>query len=168
MDIVRPRRTSRSALVTPIVVVALLAAAGCAPKNFNTSAHADTSYDFDAVETYALRPERAKVANNPNSEFVAAGLRAGLNERGYREVSPDEADVLVSWDIGVHAAARVSGNTTMAKREGGLTLWVRDRKTGHQVWYGWAERYLSEQDEPEATIRAAIEAIFEDQLPHAD
>ena len=92
-------------------------------------------------------------------------LRQALVDRGFAEKPKAEADVLISYDVGAYAAARVSGQSSIAKRDGGITVWVYDRKTGNQVWYGWSERPLSPTDEPEPTINDAVQAIFQDRMP---
>ena len=91
--------------------------------------------------------------------------RKGLVDRGFVEKTKADADVLLSYDLGAYAAAAVSGRSSMAKREGGITVWVYDRKTGDQIWYGWSERPLSPEDEPEPTINASVDAIFQDRMP---
>jgi hypothetical protein len=63
------------------------------------------------------------------------------------------------------SAAAVSGANTLAKREGGITVWVYDRKTGNQIWYGWSERPLSAADQPEPVINDAVDAIFQGRMP---
>ena len=63
------------------------------------------------------------------------------------------------------ATASLSGANTLAKRDGGITVWVYDRKTGDQIWYGWSERPLSPNDEPEPVINDAVQAIFENRMP---
>jgi hypothetical protein len=146
---------------------ASLIAAGCAPTRFNTDAHFDTTYDFTSVQTYAFDPRREKVATSKSGQLMQEAIRKQLTSRGYGEVSKSRADVLISYDVGVYASAQLSGRANLGKVEGGVSIWIYDSKTGENVWYGWAERIISDQDTAEGAINDAVTAIFKDQLPNA-
>jgi hypothetical protein len=159
-------RQSNAALLFALVLgVSVAMLIGCAPKRFSTGAHFDTTYDFDAVESFAFDVARPAVKESANGQILEEALRRSLVERGFVEKSKADADVLLSYDLGAYAAAAVSGRSSMAKRDGGITVWVYDRKSGNQIWYGWSERPLSAEDQPEPTINAAVDAIFQDRMP---
>jgi hypothetical protein len=152
---------SNAALLLGLVIAAsFFVQIGCAPKRFSTGAHFDTTYDFAAVHGFAFDVARPKVKESANGQILEEALRKALVDRGFVEKPKGEADVLISYDLGAYAAAAVSGRSSMAKRDDGITVWVYDRKTGNQVWYGWSERPLSPEDQPEPTINAAVQAIF--------
>jgi len=166
---------NRKRVISPaLVIFALLAllgtsliTAGCAPTRFRTSAHFDTTYDFTSVQTFAFDPRREKTAKSKSGQIMQEAIRKGLTSRGFREVPKGQADVLISYDVGVYASAQLSGRSNLGKVEGGVSIWVYDSKTGKNVWYGWAERIVTDQDTQEAAINDAVTAIFKDQMPNA-
>jgi hypothetical protein len=159
------RHSISALLVTTVIGVSLAALVGCALNRFSTGAHADTTYDFDAVESFAFDVARPKVKESANGQILEEALRHALVVRGFVEKTKADADVLISYDLGTYAAAAVSGRSSMARRAGGINVWVYDRESGNQIWYGWSERPLSADDEPEPTINAAVDAIFEGRMP---
>ena len=161
----KTRRSNATLFFALVIGVSFLVQIGCAPKRFSTGAHADTTYDFAAVESFAFDVARPAVKASANGQILEEALRKALVDRGFVEKTKTDADVLLSYDLGAYAAAAVSGSSSMAKRDGGITVWVYDRKTGDQIWYGWSERPLSPDDQPEPTINAAVDAIFQDRMP---
>jgi hypothetical protein len=148
-----------------VIGASFLVQIGCAPKRFSTGAHFDTTYDFAAVERFAFDVARPKVKESANGRILEEALRKGLVDRGFVEKTKEDADVLLSYDLGAYASASLSGRSSLTKRDGGINVWVYDRKTGHQIWYGWSERPLSPQDQPEPVINDAVQAIFENRMP---
>jgi len=159
-------RHSKATLLFALVIGAsFLVQIGCASKRFSTGAHFDTSYDFAAVESFAFDVARPAVKASANGQILEEALRKALVDRGFVEKPRQDADVLISYDLGAYAAASLSGRSSLARRDGGITVWVYDHKTGDQIWYGWSERPLSPEDQPEPVINDAVQAIFQDRMP---
>ena len=161
----KTRHSHATLLFALVISVSLLVQVGCAPTRFSTGAHADTTYDFAAVDSFAFDVARPQVKASANGQILEEALRKALVDRGFVEKTKADADVLISYDVGAYTAAALSGANTMVKRDGGITVWVYDRKTGNQVWYGWSERPLSGADQPEPVINDAVDAIFQNRMP---
>ena len=159
------RHSNATILFALVIGASFLVQIGCASTRFSTGAHFDTTYDFAAVESFAFDVARPAVKASANGQILEEALRKALVDRGFVEKTKADADMLLSYDLGAYAAAAVSGSGSMAKRDGGINVWVYDRKTGNQIWYGWSERPLSSEDQPEPTINAAVDAIFQDRMP---
>ena len=161
----KTHHSNATLLFALVIGFSFLVQIGCATKRFSNGAHFDTSYDFASIDSFAFDVARAQVKESANGQILEQALRKALVDRGFVEKTKTDADVLLSYDLGAYAAAAVSGRSSMAKRDGGITVWVYDRKTGDQIWYGWSERPLSADDQPEPTINAAVDAIFQDRMP---
>lgn len=148
-----------AALSASVAVVSF----GCASSRYKTHAHVDTEYDFSKVDSYALQPIRAKAAESAGGKQLADALRDSLKSRGYEEVAAEQADVLISYDLGRYAPAKLSGANSFAITEGTLTVRVIDPPTGRTVWYGWVETRMRTDDD-DSVIGEAVEALFEDQI----
>jgi hypothetical protein len=152
-------------LVALAIGTSFLLQIGCVSGRFSTEAHFDTTYDFAAVDSFAFDVARPKLKESANGQILEEALRERLVDRGFVEKPKEDADVLVSYDLGVYAKASLSGRSDLSQREGGINVWVFDRETGRQVWYGWSERTLSPDDEPEPTINEAVDAILQNRMP---
>ncbi len=161
----KTRHPNATLLFALVIGASLLVQIGCATKRFSTGAQFDTTYDFAAVHSFAFDVARPAVKASANGQILEEALRKRLVDRGFVEKTKEDADVLLSYDLGAYAKASLSGRSTLAKRDGGINVWVYDRKTGHQIWYGWSERTLSPQDQPEPVINDAVQAIFENRMP---
>ncbi len=169
MNMSRTIRYARLIALLLTLSLVTLGGVGCGTTGFRAAARIDTTYDFDSVQTFAFKIQRERTANSRLGKLAQTILAEELVERGYKEVPVDEADVHINLDIGVYAAARLSGANTLPKQEGGLSVWVYDAETGLQIWYAWAERVIQPgKDDPAATIRLAIEAMMDDRIPVAD
>ena len=73
----------------------------------------------------------------------------------------------MSYDVGVHAAARLSGANRFASQQGGITVRVRDPATRNTVWYGWSEKTLTPEDTAEVAIPEAVASLFADRITSA-
>lgn len=164
---IRPRGEDSRAVGLRIALALVLAmtAIACTNAKFRSNAQFDTSYDFDSIETFAFDPVRENVANSPTGKLVEQALRDELTKRGFEEAPKSQADVLINYDVGVYASARLSGSNQLQHQQGGITVWVMDAKTGQNIWYGWSERGLSSKDEAEPTVRLAVQALFENRVP---
>ncbi|MBW2385721.1 MAG: DUF4136 domain-containing protein [Deltaproteobacteria bacterium] len=160
-------KSVRTVLVTASIL-ALVGGVGCAGQRYRTDAKFDTRYDFASVDSFAFAPKREKVAASEGGRILEQAIRDQLVARGYEEASAESADVLVSYDIGVYARAKLSGSNSFPKSEGGLNVQVLDRQTGQSVWYGWSETIVRDSDDRVEVIGAATAALFDDHIPTAD
>ncbi len=151
---------TRARLAPVLLALAFAATASACATQFRSDAHVDATYDFSQVDTFAFSLVRAKVAEFPNAKLLEDSIRNELQARGYQEVPEAEADVLISYDMGVHAAARLSGANKYNLQEGGITVRVMDRETRHTVWYGWSDKTLVSEDTPEVAIPDAVASLF--------
>jgi len=150
------------------IAALLLLAPGCAHRPYDTGANFDTSYDFSKVDLFAFTTQREKTARNPNAKILEAAIRDEFTSRRFTEVEADRAEILISYDIGVYARAKLSGQSSFATSSGGLTVSLLDPATRRTVWYGWSDMILHPDDEDvETVIRAAVEALFESRIPDA-
>lgn len=153
--------------VTGVALVVVLVAAGCASDRYRTQAHFDTEYDFTGIRTFAFHGQRAKIAESEYGQILESALRRGVTERGYTEVPVADADVLVSYDLGRYAPAKLSGANSFAITEGTISVSVIDPASGRTVWYGWVESRLRPHDEATVVIPAAVDALLEGRIPAA-
>jgi len=153
-------------LALALAATTALLAPGCASSRYRTSAHFDTEYDFSKVDSFALQPQRGKSSASPGGPILEESIRRQLTSRGYEEVSVDEADVIIRYDLGRYAPAKLSGANSFARTEGTLMVSVIDPPTGRSVWYGWVETRLRSDDD-EAVIEEALDALFAWRIPDA-
>jgi hypothetical protein len=138
----------------------------CASSRFETDAYVDTTYDFASVGTFAFQVQREKVADSPAGQALEKALLHELVARGYRQMPAEEADVLVAYDVGRYAPAKLSGANAFARTQGTLSVTVLDAPTGRRVWYGWVEVVLGKGDD-ERLVPEAVAALFEQRVPAA-
>ena len=124
----KTRHSNATLLFALVISVSFLVQVGCAPTRFSTGAHADTTYDFAAVDSFAFDVARPQVKASANGQILEEALRKALVARGFVEKTKADADVLISYDVGAYTAAALSGANTMVKRDGGITVWVYDRR----------------------------------------
>jgi len=149
------------------VVVVLVAASGCAGSRYRTSAHFDTEYEFSRVHTFAFHPPRPKTKSSEYGQILEQALRDHLVARGYEERTFPEADVMITYDLGRYAPAKLSGANSFAITEGTISVSVIDRPSQRTVWYGWVESRLRPGDDAAKVINGAVDALFADQVPDA-
>ena len=73
----------------------------------------------------------------------------------------------ISAEVGVHSPARLSGASRYTTQQGDITVFVKDPPTGKVVWYGWAEKSITESDTPETAIADAVDALFDGRITNA-
>jgi hypothetical protein len=159
--------TTTAAMRTMLLCGALLALSACAGPVYTTGANVDTEYDFSQVRSYALNPQREKTAHSENGKHLAAAIRSELDERGYKELAVDQAQVWISYDVGRYSAARLSGSNSFAGAKGGITITVIDPASGDTAWYGWSDTLLRKNTDPAMAIPEAVDRLFEGRLPSA-
>ena len=139
----------------------------CETRRWESDAKFDTSYDFSGIDTFAFAPAREKVAASASGKITEQAIREELTSRGYREVPSSEAGILISYDVGVYAAAGLGGQNRFKRCQGGITVWMYDPETMQNVWYGWTESVLKADDTAQSAIPEAVGALFEDRIPRA-
>lgn len=140
-----------------------LGALGCAQVQVTT--HAEPGTDFGRFSTYAQAPApHAPVVG----ERVHAEIAKVMQEKGYREVSPDQADMVVAF--------RTSGSsrseTTLSPDpdvnyyvvrntiEGTLAIEIFDRSEHKVVWHGEGKLDIADEREAPQAAARAVEAIL--------
>lgn len=127
-----------------------LAWLGCVPVTVSTQQTAPVR--LDRIETFALLAPPASVSADAlydaeMGEKIRDEIAAQLEAKGYREVSREEADVTVAFEIR-DAEQRMLGdagdpdsNFMVVKRfvEGRLDVLVYDQRLAESVWRGTAE-----------------------------
>ena len=149
---------------TLVALAAALFAAGalhCAARPYATGAHIDTEYDFSRVQTFAFAMVPEKPLTSEHGKLLRATLEEALLERGFEQVAEGDADLWISYDLGVLSAMSVSWGSQSTLGKGRIIVRAIDPATRHEVWYGWAETNLRAQPEPERRIREAVAALFE-------
>jgi hypothetical protein len=160
-------RTDRTRAALAAVLLAL-GALHCAAQPYATGAHIDTEYDFSRVETFAFAMVPARPLSSPHGQILRAALEEALLERGFEQVAEDDADLWISYDIGVLSATSVSWASQSTLGQGRIIVRALDPATRHEVWYGWAEANLRAQPDPERRIRQAVAALFESRVGSRD
>jgi hypothetical protein len=136
----------------------------CAAQPYATGAHIDTEYDFSQVRTFAFAMVPKRPLTSPHGEILRAALEEALQERGFEQVAEDEADLWISYDIGVLSAMSVSWASQSTLGQGRIIARAIDPATQHEVWYGWAEANLRAQADPERRVREAVAALFQNRV----
>ncbi len=156
-------RTDRIRAALAAVFIAF-GALHCAAQPYATGAHIDTEYDFSRVKTFAFAMVPTRPLTSPHGKVLRDALEEALLDRGFEQVAEDDADLWISYDIGVLSATSVSWARQSTLGKGRIIARAIDPATGHEVWYGWAEANLRAQPEPERRIREAVGALFENRV----
>jgi len=146
------------------VLVSVLLALGtlhCTSSPFATGASIDTEYDFSVVKNLAFAQVPKKTLGSVHGKILRAAVEESLTARGFDFVAEDEAQLWVSYDVGVFLAGDVSWGQQGGPGQGRIIVRAIDPASGREVWYGWAEAHLRSQPDPENRIRKAVEALFE-------
>lgn len=154
---------TRKGLAIATVLIALTAL-HCASTPFKTGSHIDTEYDFSGVDRVAFAQVPNKVMNSDHGKILRAAIEESLKARGFQWVGEGEAQLWISYDIGVFSASAVSWGQQGGPGSGRIIVRAIDPKTSHEVWYGWAQASLRSQPDPERRIREALEALFENRV----
>jgi hypothetical protein len=155
--------TARTSLTLATILLAL-AALHCQSSPYDTGSHIDTEYDFSRVERLAFARVPAKSLNSEHGKILRTALEESLSARGFQWVEESEAQLWISYDVGVFSAGTVSWSEHGGPGEGRIVVRAIDPQTTREVWYGWAEASLRAKPDPERRIRAALEALFADRI----
>lgn len=157
-------RAPQRALAAWLVAACAVAGLHCASQPYATGATADAEYDFSQVASFAFAKVPQKAKDSENGKILRAAIGESLLARGFREAPEGDADIWVSYDVGVFTASAVSWSQQQGPGQGRIIVRALDPATGREVWYGWAEANLRRQPDPERRIRAAVEALFQSRV----
>lgn len=157
----------------------LLLAAGtaCAPV---VHAERTAGYDFASARTYAwitedlvlieLGEPQPNVRTKDNERRIRAAVEHELEARGMTKAPKDQADLLVSFSVGVRIRYRVEGGEGNAvtgaggpgepQTKGTLNIYLLDRAQETEVWHGSTSKWLRKSDDPQAVIDGAVARIM--------
>jgi hypothetical protein len=155
-----PRARSLAAVAIGVALATLY----CASSPYATGAHIDTEYDFEAVDRLAFARVPSKPLTSPHGKILRSALEESLTARGFEWVGEDEAQLWISYDVGVFSASSVSWGQQGGPGQGRIVVRAIDPETSREVWYGWAQAHLRSTPDPERRIRAAVEALLEDRV----
>ena len=153
-------RTDRT-LVALAMALLSLGALHCATQPYKTGAHIDTEYNFAEVHTFAFARVPQKPLDSTHGKMLREALADALTARGFEQVAEGDADLWISYDVGVMSATATSWGSQSTLGKGRIIVRAIDPTSGHEVWYGWAEANLRAQPEPDRRIREAVAALFE-------
>ncbi len=146
-----------------VAIGVALATVHCASSPYATGAHIDTEYDFAAVKRLAFARVPSKPLASPNGKILRSAIEESLMARGFEWVGEDEAQLWISYDVGVFSST-VSWGEQSGLGQGRIVVRAINPKTSREVWYGWAQANLRSTPDPERRIRAAVEALLEDRV----
>lgn len=155
----------------------LLSSAACAP---TVLAERTANYDFAAATTYAwitddlvlieLGDPQPNVRTKDNELLVRAAVERELAARGLTKAPREEAELLVSFSVGVRIRYRVEGGQGNAvtgaggpgepQTKGTLNIYLLDRAQQIEVWHGSTSKWLSKSDDPKAVVDQAVASIM--------
>jgi hypothetical protein len=172
--LVLPSRRRALALVGAAL---LLSSVACAP-----AVHAERTagYDFAAATTYAwitedlvlieLGEPQPNVRTKDNERYVRTAIERQLMGRGMTKAPKEEADLLVSFSVGVRVRYRLEGGQGNAvtgagapaepQTKGTLNIYLLDRAQQVEVWHGSTSKWLRKSERPATVIDQAVEKIM--------
>ena len=158
------------------VLLAIAAAAGCAPIHVHAYAERGSVFSY---RTYAWAPDEAFATGDPrldNNEFFSEQVRTSVDRelagRGFEKTPSATADLLV------HFHATISQEIEIASTDrfehcyncgatiydaGTLVIDLVDARTSRLVWRGWVEKLnpvIDNQDWMDETIDWAVARIM--------
>lgn len=157
---------------------------GCAGLRISTDY--DPNTDFSSLRTYAwmesqrTRPQDPRVDNSLLETRVKNAVDAELAQKGYRAVSPDQADFLVGYHAAVQSkidaytmsnfygyrpgwGGGVSDIHVYEYDEGSLVIDFVDPETKQLLWRGGAQAEVNQRADPakrEERIRMAVQKVL--------
>jgi hypothetical protein len=173
-----PRWATFPAVYVRALLLAI-ALAGCS--NIRTGSEFDYAADFHAYRSYAWVTEELtligtgsgdpRVRNEQNERLIRAAIDRELAARGYEKVELSEAQLVVTFAVGLREEIRIEGADTTygllaadgpapKYYEGRLTIDLFDRETRRHVWHGWGRESLDRGADPKVVIDEAVTAIM--------
>jgi hypothetical protein len=117
----------------------------------------DEGVDFARFRTFQFAPPPEAQRDNPNSGVARQEIEKGLVAKGLKRA--DGGDLLVHYTVGTRAKVRVNGASSSG-RHGGLVVELRDPKSHHTLWHGWAAETWYDSMDPAVEIREAVALIL--------
>jgi hypothetical protein len=181
---------SRGLIGLPLVLAMVLAVAACSHRE--AEIYRDPDIVIGPAATYALtptllgaRPEELdpRVHNALLHGRISSAITATLAAKGYRQSSPEAADFLVHFRIGVRTVERnvtgfvwrlnparssstiltVTPAGTMEMTEGTLLIELVDRQTGAVLYRAEARADdVTPWDSSEVVVTGAVQALLQD------
>jgi hypothetical protein len=164
------------ALRTLVLAIALT---GCA--NLRTGHEFDYGADFQSYETYAWVTDELtligagsgnpRVRNETNEKLIRAAIDRELAERGFQKVEMADAELVVTFAVGLREEIRIEGadttygllafkGSTPKYYEGSLTIDLFARATRRHVWHGWGRESLDVGADAKVVIDEAVGEIM--------
>lgn len=163
--------------ITVFLMIMLFLCAGC------SSVHVRTDYDrdadFSAYHTYSWLPHSEKghklMRNKMVRREVVAAVNREMKESGFREVSRQEADLLITYYIGARNRVDVTRYgyrygrwgrihprrmSVHSYKEGTLIVDLVDTETRELVWRGWASSVLHGREGISRDINNSVRELF--------
>jgi hypothetical protein len=161
-----------------------IALVGCSA--IRTGSDHDLAADFQSYRTYAwitdeltlIGPgtDNPNVRNEANEKLIRAAIDRAMENRGYRKVDLGEAELVVTFAVGLRPDIRIEGADTQyglfTKKgdsprywEGRLSIDLFERSTRRHVWHGWARRPLDRGADPKVVIDEAVAAVMKEFPP---
>lgn len=155
----------------------LLACAACAPA---VLAERTAGYDLEAARTYAWITDelvliergdpQPNVRTKDNEVLLRAAIDRELGARGLALAPRDQAELLVSFSVGVRIRYRLEGGEGNAitgagspsepQTKGTLNVYLIDRAQQREVWHGSTSKWLRKSDDPKAVVDQAVGKIM--------
>lgn len=150
----------RIGFVATLLAVAL--ALACVKPRLQSHVYYDHELDFSRIKTFAIT---GGAGGTPaNRALAESGLRKGLEAKGLRVASAQEADVLVRVDLGRRSKVRIGGQMTTGEYAG-LAVTMRERRSGDMAWHAVAAMTYYDDLVAKDEIPKAVAMVLEDYPP---
>lgn len=166
----------RRHVLASLAIAALAVAVGCAPK---PRAERATEFPLESRTHYAwvtdepvliqLGDPQPTVRTEANELRLRAAIDAALAKRGFTAVPREEAEVLVAFSVGTAVRYRIEGSASGSiaglepgekQTKGTLNIYLIDHTSRREVWHGWTSKWLAKGDDPDATVREAVDTVM--------
>lgn len=160
---------TRVALQLCLLGFALLIATGCGPEVTSETPAGVSFADYKTIGyggTKAPPPDYERATLEPAAREAALdAAKQTLTAKGWVEVSPEEADVVVYAALGQRTAtesyASVTGqNYEVLVEKGTIVLDAYDRRTQKPIWKGQVEGTIRPPIDDLVALRKAVEALL--------
>ena len=147
-------------------LIALILFAGCS--QLDVDVDYDESFDFSSQKSFAIVPKKADGANTLYIGRVVAALKQDLEQKGYKEVTQESADLVFVFHTDItsksdiytdyqrvgfgryrYGGGMVATTSTYNYDEGTLIIDALSPKTKNIVWRGTGQTEVTQQKTPE-------------------
>lgn len=147
-----------------LVALASIGALACQTPPPRMTVDVNEHVDPATIQKIGFWDDRDGIVAEPGSprDLTRKAITRELEARNFEVVTPDQADGLVTYFVGLKTKARVHGGSGATMRfDGYVTIILRDPESGSSLWFGVAERTWHEGMDPKATIDEFVAALFE-------